>query len=171
MATRTIGPPAAKLTVQTGKTGPAAMAGHNLLIEVTSWSATLDDESLSLTADSRSLRVLNADGGAAPFGEGDKTNVEKTINDEVLKGGTIEFSSTSVERGDDGVLHVTGELDLLGKRAPITFDVRIGDDGSLTGEAVVKQSAWGIKPYSILFGTMKVADEVRINVEGHLPDS
>jgi polyisoprenoid-binding protein YceI len=147
------------------------MAGHNLLIEVTSWSATLDDSSLSLTADSRSLRVLDASGGAAPFGDGDKANVEKTINDEVLKGGAIEFHSTSVAQRDDGVLHVEGELDLLGKRAPIRFDVRIGDDGSLEGEAVVRQSEFGIKPYSILFGTMKVADEIRIAVEGQLPEA
>src|ERR1700677_1011842 len=39
--TRTLGPSDARLTVNTGKTGAASKAGHNLLIEVSSWSATL----------------------------------------------------------------------------------------------------------------------------------
>ena len=34
--------------------------------------------------------------------------------------------------------------------------------------AVVKQSAWGMKPYSALFGALKVADDVEVVLEGHL---
>ena len=37
----TLGPEQATLTVRTGKGGAAAKAGHNLQIEVTSWSAAL----------------------------------------------------------------------------------------------------------------------------------
>jgi hypothetical protein len=29
----------------------------------------------------------------------------------------------------------------------------------------VRQSDWGMKPYSALFGTLKVADEVEVSVE------
>jgi hypothetical protein len=169
MATRTIGPPAAKLTVQTGKAGAAAVAGHNLLIEVTSWSATFDDDSVTLSADSRSMRVLEASGGVAPFGNEETAAVPKTIDDEVLKGGAIEFRSTSVRPGDNGVLHVDGLLDLLGTTRPLSFDVTVGDDGALAGEVAFRQSDWGIKPYSALFGTLKVADEIRVAVEGQLP--
>jgi hypothetical protein len=32
----------------------------------------------------------------------------------------------------------------------------------VTGAATVKQSEWEIKPYSGLFGTLKVRDEVRV---------
>ena len=35
----------------------------------------------------------------------------------------------------------------------------------LTGTAVVTQSDWGMKPYSALFGTLKVADEVEVAVD------
>jgi hypothetical protein len=38
-------------------------------------------------------------------------------------------------------------------------------DGHVRGSAVVKQTDWGIKPYSALFGTLKVADEVEVAVE------
>ena len=33
----------------------------------------------------------------------------------------------------------------------------------------MKQSDWGIKPYSGLFGTLKVSDEVEVVAEGSLP--
>jgi hypothetical protein len=33
---------------------------------------------------------------------------------------------------------------------------------------VVKQSAWGMKPYTTLFGTLKVADDVEVSLDGKL---
>ena len=41
---QSFGPENARLTVRTTRTGAASKAGHDLLIEVTSWSATLDPE-------------------------------------------------------------------------------------------------------------------------------
>ena len=34
--------------------------------------------------------------------------------------------------------------------------------------AVVKQTDWGMKPYSALFGALKVVDEVEVAIDGHL---
>ena len=42
------------------------------------------------------------------------------------------------------------------------------DAVSLTGSATVKQSDWGLKPYSALFGALKVADEVTVTVDANL---
>jgi hypothetical protein len=151
---RVFGPDNATLTVKTKRTGAASKAGHDLLIEVTSWSATLDpdaDPALTLTADSRSLRVLDDEA---------KAGIEQTIDEEVLVGTPIEFRSTSVEGG-----RVEGELELAGERHPISFELAAGEDGQFTGSATVKQSDWGMKPYSALFGTLKVADEVEVSVE------
>jgi polyisoprenoid-binding protein YceI len=64
---------------------------------------------------------------------------------------------------------VQGELTLVGKTRPVKFDLEIADDGVLTGSAVIKQSDWGIKPYSILFGALKVADQVELELEASLP--
>jgi hypothetical protein len=33
----------------------------------------------------------------------------------------------------------------------------------------VRQSDWGIKPYSALFGALKVRDEVEVSLDGTLP--
>ncbi len=41
----------------------------------------------------------------------------------------------------------------------------------MTGTAVVKQTEWGMKPYSALFGALKVADEVRVEIDAALPQS
>lgn len=169
----TFGPENATLTVQTKRVGAASKAGHDLLIEVTSWSATLDlgeSPAATLTADASSLRVLEGTGGVMTLDDDDKAGIAKTIDDEVLKGTPIEFRSTSVElSGDDGPPRVNGELELAGKSHPISFELSLAD-GRLTGTAIVKQTDWGMKPYTALFGTLKVADEVEVAIEAALPD-
>src|SRR5579885_308073 len=107
------GPDNARLTIRTGRKGAASKAGHDLLIEVGSWQATLDREAqpaLTLTADSRSLRVLEGTGGIKSLTEKDKADIKKTIDQEVLKGAPIEFRSTEVAEGAGGTLSVRGEL-------------------------------------------------------------
>src|SRR5215208_7932603 len=150
------GPENARLTVRTGRSGAAAKAGHDLLIEVTAWSGTLDpdgDPAITLSADSRSLRVIEGTGGMQALDEGDRAGIEQTIDDEVLKGTAIHFRST---RFDGLPGRVEGELELAGARHPIGFELASGENGELTGRAIVRQSDWGMKPYSALFGTLKV---------------
>jgi polyisoprenoid-binding protein YceI len=84
----------------------------------------------------------------------------------VLKKKDITFRSSSVEPAGDG-LKVSGDLELGGKSKPVTFDVN-ESGGTVTGSAELKQSDWGIKPYSALFGALKVNDEVTVVVEGKL---
>jgi len=171
----TLGPGDGKLTVKTGKAGAAAKAGHNLVIEVSTWSATIEagedpaDVSLALTADSRSLKVLDGGGGVKELSDGDMQDITATINKDVLKGGAIEFRSRQANPTPDGRLHVQGDLNLLGTTRPIDFNLSVDDGGHLTGEATVKQSDWGMKPYSALFGTLKVSDEVQVGIDAQLP--
>lgn len=160
---RTFGPENGTLTVRTKRTGAASKAGHDLLMEVTSWSATLDpdaDPALTLTADSGSLRVLEGSGGIQALGDDDKAGIEQTIEEEVLMGTPIEFRTTAVEGG-----RIEGELELAGQRHPVSFELTGDEDGRLAGSATVKQTDWGMKPYSALFGTLKVADEVEVAFE------
>ena len=64
-----------------------------------------------------------------------------------------------------GGLSVRGDLTLLGTSHPLAFDVAVGDGGTLHAVAVVKQTDWGMKPYSALFGALKVVDEVEVEIE------
>jgi polyisoprenoid-binding protein YceI len=170
----TFGPTNAALKVMTRKAGAASKAGHNLVLGVGSWEATLTvgeagaGASMVLTADPRSLRVLEGTGGVKPLTEDDKASIRQTIDEEVLRGNTIAFRSTRVTAAPDR-LDIEGELELAGRRHPVSFAVKMDADGRLRASATVKQTAWGIKPYSALFGTLKVIDAVEVVAEGTLP--
>ncbi|MDP9319114.1 MAG: YceI family protein [Actinomycetota bacterium] len=173
-----LGPENGTLSVRTGRTGAAAKAGHDLLIHVTAWQATLEvDEdpaqtSIALEAEATSLRVREGTGGMQALGDDDKASIQETIDDEVLKRQGIEFRSTAVGVGaDGGRIGVEGDLTLVGKACPIAFELTVGDDGTLSGSAVIRQTDWGITPYSTLFGALKVADEVEVAIEARLPQS
>ncbi len=99
--THRFGPDNATLAVHTKRGGAAAKAGHDLLLHVTAWEATLavgDESSLELSADSSSLRVQRGTGGMQALGEDDKANIHQTIDDEVLQRRDIAFRSTRVEQ-------------------------------------------------------------------------
>ena len=155
--------------VETGRSGAAAKAGHDLTIDVQSWEATLevgDSSSLQLSADPTSLHVREGKGGLQALGDDDKADIRKTIDKDVLKQKAIAFTSSSVETTDGG-LTVSGDLEMGGKTNAITFDLS-ESDGTLSGDATVKQTDWKIKPYSALFGALKVNDEVKVVVEAKL---
>jgi hypothetical protein len=164
------GPENATLLVRTARQGAAAKAGHDLVIEVTAWSATLEvgegaaPTTLQLDADAGSLRVREGTGGVQKLGDDDKADIEKTIDEEVLLRKPIEFRSTAIDTGDDGRVIVTGDLTLVGRTEPIEFGLRVDREGGIAGTAVVRQSDWGIKPYSGLFGALKVKDEVQLEL-------
>jgi polyisoprenoid-binding protein YceI len=162
-----LGPGDGTLTVRTGKGGAAAKAGHNLVIEVQRWQGSLTPDAVTLDADARSFRVVTGSGGISPLGDEEKAGISQTIDEEVLKGGNISFRSTAVTARYGGY-DVEGELDLLGVRAPLSFSLSV-DGNRLTGSAEVKQTDWRIKPYSALFGTLKVADVVEITIDATLP--
>jgi polyisoprenoid-binding protein YceI len=166
-----LGPDDGTLAVRTGRTGTVAKAGHDLVIHVTKWRGTLDTDApgVELDVDATSLKVREGTGGMKGLDDGDLANIEQTIDDDVLKRQDVSFRSTSVERDGDK-LSVTGDLTLRGTTRPLTFDLAVAD-GRVRGTAVVKQTEWGMKPYTALFGALKVADEVRVEIDAALPQS
>jgi polyisoprenoid-binding protein YceI len=167
-----LGPDVGTLSVHTGRTGAAAKAGHDLVIDVTAWEATLTvapESSVALTADPTSLRVREGSGGMQSLGDDDKANIAQTIDDEVLRGEQIAFRSTAVKLAARG-FQVDGELTLAGTTRPLAFELTV-DGGRLRGSAVVAQTDFGMKPYSTLFGALKVADDVTVQIDCALPQS
>ena len=79
--THTLGPENGALSVRTGRTGAAAKAGHDLLIDVTAWQATVEvgedpaQSSIVLHADATSLRVREGAGGMQALGDDDKASI------------------------------------------------------------------------------------------------
>ena len=169
-----LGPANGTLSVFTERTGAAAKAGHNLHFDVTSWSATVtvaDEPSASaieVTADGGSLKVIDGTGGMHSLDDDNKADIQHTLDNEILRKQPVTFRSSKVTPAGGG-WRAEGELTLLGATRPFAFDVRLGDDGSIGAEAVLKQTLWGLKPYSTLFGALKVVDEVTIRVDAGLP--
>jgi polyisoprenoid-binding protein YceI len=167
------GPDNGTLAVNTGRTGAVAKAGHDLLLHVTGWDGTLEigagpaPSRLEVRADGGSLKVQQGCGGMQALDDDDKANIEQTIDDEVLRRDQITFRSTAVDPAGDG-LRVTGDLTLLGHTAPLALDVAV-NDGTLTAAGVIRQTDFGMKPYSALFGALKVADEVRVSLAATWP--
>lgn len=167
--THRLGPGNSTLLVRTRRGGAAAKAGHDLELLVTDWEATLEigeATRMELTADATSLRVQKGTGGMQALGDDDKASIHQTIDDEVLGRRDIVFRSTRVE-GDGDRLAVEGDLTLAGATQPVAFELAAGGDGALAATAVVTQTRWGMKPYSALFGALKVLDDVEVVLEGH----
>jgi hypothetical protein len=172
-----LGPDDGRLTVRTQRSGAAAMAGHNLVIDVTSWKAVLTageaaaDMRVELDVDGGSLRVREGTGGMQTLEQQHKQEIEQTIDDEVLKrDAAINFRSThAAPSQDEDAVTVEGDLTLHGTSHPIAFDVSAEDDGTVSASTVIKQTDYGIKPYSTLLGALKVVDEVEISIAVRLP--
>ena len=160
------------LLLYTGVTGTAARMGHRLTIAVRSWRATVDwagDEpgAVEVTVDLDSLDVVKGD-GVIPLTGPEKTlvriNALKTLRAKRFPHG--RFQSSSIEHRPDW-WRLVGTLDIAGHSSEQVVDVRVTRDGAdwrIAGEAVVRHTDHGIKPYSMLMGTMKVDDEVRVTL-------
>ena len=97
--THVLGPGNAELRVLTEREGLASRAGHDLVLVVGRWEATLvlgDDAGLELTADSRSLEVKSASGGVKPLSDKDRREIVKNIDTKVLHGAPIAFRANTI---------------------------------------------------------------------------
>ena len=125
--------------------------------------------SIELDADAGSLRVIEGTGGIQALGEDDIANIQQTIDDEVLKRREIASARPAAEPQARRTARGRGRADARRHdAADRASSSRSATTGRSAPSAVVKQSAWGMKPYSALFGALKVADEVEVALEGHL---
>ena len=170
-----VGPDSGSLLVKTYREGAAARVGHDLVIEVTDWSAEVvlaDDpaqSSLSLRADPRSVEVREGVGGVKPLSDKDRADIRKTIAKKVLGSEEISFRSRRVEvAGAGGRMTVEGDLSVAGSTRPVTAELDAGDEGRVSGTIPLTQSEWGIEPYRGLMGALRVRDVVEVVLDVRL---
>lgn len=174
--THRFGPDNASLLVRTYREGVAAKAGHDLIIDVTRWDATVEvaEEpaawTVELNADASSLEVREGLRGVKPLTDKDRVEIRKNIDAKVLGSHPIRFRSRDVRLVDDsGRLTVEGELSMAGHARPVTAQLTIEDGGAVSGTIPLTQSDWDIRPYRGLMGALKVGDEVEVVVGAKLP--
>ncbi|KRE25545.1 S-adenosyl-L-methionine-dependent methyltransferase [Mycobacterium sp. Soil538] len=174
----TLDPSHGELLLTTGVTGPAAAMGHRLTIAMTAWHATVtwsgdEPSAVELTVDVDSLEVLRGEGGVKGL-----TGVEKGLaRSNALKSldakryPQIRFSSDEVTAVDGGY-RLSGTLQIHGRSRPRSVDLRVEDMGEtwrMACDAVVSHNDFGVKPYSLMMGAMKVADEVAVSFRAEHP--
>lgn len=167
-----LGPDSGSIVVKTSREGPAAKAGHDLVIDVGAWEATVDIEggTFTLEADPGSLRVREGSGGVKGLSGPEKAQIDKTIDRKVLRGRPISFRSASAQPGGPGgALVVEGQLTLGGQTRPLRAYVDLHGHGSVSATVPIRQTDWGMKPYSTMMGALRVRDEVQVVLTVRLP--
>jgi polyisoprenoid-binding protein YceI len=172
--THRLGPDNASLQVRTFREGIASKAGHDLVIDVTQWEATVTvaedpaQSAVELSADPRSLQVREGLHGVKPLTDKDRGEIRRNIDEKVLGDRPIGFRSDAVEVATDG-LSARGDLTIAGATRPVSVRLALAPDGHVTGTIPLTQSEWGIKPYRGLLGALKVRDALDVALDARLP--
>ena len=174
-----------RITLRTFRDGLAAQAGHDLTIEAVRWSAELvvaedlTPASLTVTVDLGSLVVREGTGGLKPLTDRDKREIGVTAR-KVLKADRFPeavFSAAQFEPGPDTTDGsadtpatdtagtVRGTLKMAGQSGPLELRVRPEGSGRYEATTTIRQTDFGIKPYSGFLGALKVRDTVDVQVE------
>jgi len=180
-----LGPADGQVLIRTGREGLAARAGHDLVIEITRWSAraTVPDAAnggvaaATLTAelDLSALAVRQGSGGAKPLTDRDRRDIQNTARKIIGQAAVASFASSAVipspsasgaaaGRGLDGGA-IEGTLTLRGTSRPLRLQVSSPGPGHFRGRATVRQTDFGITPYSGFLGALKLKDEVAVEFD------
>ena len=170
----TIVPTESNFTVFVGKTGLFSSLAHDHNITVKSFvgrvivpAAGVEQSTLEMEADAKSLALLDHES------EKDRAEITAAMHNEVLESAKhpkIAFKSASITNvkpvGGNQTFTLNGDLTLHGVTRRIAIPVTVTvtpQQMKASGQYTLKQSDFGIKPYSAALGSVKVKNEVVIN--------
>ena len=174
-----IEPSRSEIAVTVFKAGVASALAHDHVVRATRWQATLEvtPDPVALAADVRvdatALEVDEPDARArhgldGPPSGGDRAQIRATMLGadqlDVAQHPEIRFTASVLERDGEG-FRLAGELALHGRTKRVALPLAIERDGdafTARGRVRVKQSDFGITPYSAFLGAVRVQDEVEI---------
>jgi polyisoprenoid-binding protein YceI len=155
------------LTIHVGKTGAFSGLGHEHEVRAPIHGGTADTgphPAVEMHVNTRALRVIDKDAS-----EKDRAEVQKTmLGPEVLDSEhhpEIVFKSIAAEPAGQGGWTLRGNLTLRGQTRSVTVHVT-AKDGHYTGETIVKQTDFGIKPPGK--AGVRAKDQVRIDFDVRL---
>ncbi|WP_068534042.1 YceI family protein [Tsukamurella pulmonis] len=159
------------LEVHTGVAGRSARLGHRLVLAPTTWRVAVEVDgdrpvSIAVTVDAASLEVVSGEGGLTPLSAPERAvataNAHRSLK--VKANPSIEYRSASIDPTENG-FRVQGELTICGTTKPRDFALLYQDAEpapALSVAVPVRQTDFGIKPFSLMMGTLQVADEVTV---------
>jgi polyisoprenoid-binding protein YceI len=161
-----------ELLIRTGVKGRAARMGHRLTIAMTRWWATVrwagaQPVIAELAVETDSFEVLRGEGGVKGLSGPEKILVRSNALKSLDAGRfpEIRFTAETIDKTHDGY-RLTGKLHIRGKSREHVIDLRtedLGDSWRMSAESSVHQSDYGVKPYSLLMGSVQVADDVTVS--------
>ncbi len=163
------GPGDVEVVVLTTSTGPLARLGHDLSFRVARLQVDVtsdggeDGAEVEATLQVDSLELLS------PVSDRDRADIMKRVRKDVLRPKRwpeIRFRSSRIFKhgeGEHARLSVAGDLTLCGTTRPVSFEV-IRDRNEWGGQVVIRQPDFGIKPFKVAFGGLRVSPEVTIQL-------
>ena len=167
---------ASRFTVQAYATGLLSVLGHNPTIGMRDFDGTIECE--PATYENARIRVAVRTGTLEVLDE-IKSDDRKKLED-VMYGPILEvsrfpdavFVSTEVavqKLGEDLLrVHVAGDLTFHGVTQRQSFDARatvLGTMLRISGGFPLRQSEYGIQPFSFAGGALRLKDEIKFNFE------
>jgi len=153
---------------------------HVIVARAVAGRISLDPERPGTTSVSLTLFVdgLDADPpevraayGLPPIGEKDRRKIAETMRSgdqlDLAHHRVIRFRSTRVTQVAGGRFRVDGELTLRGVTRPLALVVDARLEGRrlrATAHTALRQSDFGLRPYSALLGAVRVRDEVELDL-------
>jgi len=161
-----------RITLRTSRDGLAAQAGHDLTIEISRWSgelvigADLAPASLDARVELGSLVVQAGTGGIKPLTDRDKREIiataRKVLSVDRYPEATFTASSFSPS-GDGGT--IDGTFTIAGQSGPLRLEVHQTSPDRYRATTSVRQTSFGIKPYSGFLGALRVSDAVELEAD------
>jgi hypothetical protein len=159
------------IRVFTFKEGLMSAVAHDLRVQLRNFEVTLDGTNVRGVFDLKSLFVEgpmeNGVLHAEKYDDGKRADVAKAMHGQVLHTDDYPqalFTGSATPSGSQGDgFHVAGELELVGHRRPLSFEVR-NEQGSYRAEFELKPSSWGISQYKALLGAIKLRDVLRVEL-------
>jgi len=153
------------ITIHVHKAGMFSAFGHNH--EITAPVAQTDVDARAMSAailvHAGDLKVVDTE-----LSEKDRTAVQETMLGpkvlDVKKFPEIRFKSSHIEQTSAGHYRVTGMLELHGVKKEISLEMT-GGPQEYKGNTKLKQTDYGIQPVSAGGGTVKVKDEIDLEMD------
>lgn len=173
--TFTIVPLQSRIEIKTGKAGLLKSVAHEHLVHAEQITGSivfdktvLAESMIALTVPSASLKL-----DATKVDPKDAREIEETMEGkkvlDVARYPTIQFESRELSGQETAphqyALELVGDLSMHGVTRSITVPVTVHITGNTligSGATRIKQTDFGIKPYSAALGTIKVKDELQL---------
>ncbi len=153
------------ISIHVHKSGLFSAMGHNHEISAPVARVDIDAKAMSaaILVRAADLKVVDTE-----LSDKDRASVQQTmLGPKVLnaeKFPDIRFGSSKIEQTSPQHFRVTGSLELHGVKKEITFEMTGGPE-EYKGNAKLKQTDFGIEPVSAGGGTVKVKDEIDLEMD------